>query len=231
MAWEGNPCLANERNTTQILLAMHKTTLLKTMVIDPDSRFHEAFSYYFSTYPEYSLCGIYRTAEEALEDYPSKQPDFILSEVQLPGITGVEAICEFRKKNPEARIIMVSAENNFDVIKESFKNGAVGYLTKPITKKRLHDALNAIRFEGAALSNDIAREIIQAFRRKSYSCFSDRENQIIEYLSQGATYKAIAEKLFVSPSTINFHIQNIYLKLDVNSKSEALEKLQQLDYA
>ena len=126
---------------------------------------------------------------------------------------------------------MVSAENNFEVIKQAFKNGAVGYLTKPITKKRLQDALSAIRFEGAALSNDIAKEIIHAFRRKSYSCFSQRENQIIEYLSQGATYKAIAEKLFVSASTINFHIQNIYLKLDVNSKSEALEKLQQLDYA
>jgi len=210
---------------------MHKTTLLKTMVIDPDPRFHEAFSYYFSTYPEFSLCGIYRTAEEALEDYPFKQPDFILSEVQLPGMTGIEGICEFRKKNPENRIIMISAENNFEVIKEAFKNGAVGYLTKPITKKRLQDALNAIRFEGAALSNDIAKEIIHAFRRKSYSCFSERENQIIEYLSQGATYKTIAEKLFVSASTINFHIQNIYLKLDVNSKSEALEKLQQLDYA
>lgn len=210
---------------------MHTTTLLKTMVIDPDPRFHESFAYYFSTYPEYGLCGIYRSVEEALEDYPSKRPDFVLSEVQLPGLTGVEGVCEFRKKNPEARIIMVSSENNFDIIKEAFKNGAVGYLTKPITKKRLLDALNAIRFEGAALSNDIAREIISAFRRKSYSCFSERENQIIEYLSQGATYRTIAEKLFVSPSTINFHIQNIYLKLDVNSKSEALEKLQHLDVA
>jgi DNA-binding NarL/FixJ family response regulator len=126
---------------------------------------------------------------------------------------------------------MVSGENDFEVIKKAFKYGASGYLTKPITKKRLKDALNSIRYEGAALSNDIARKIIQAFRRKSYDCFSERENEIIEYLSQGDTYKTIAEKLFVSPSTINFHIQNIYLKLDVNSKSEALQKLRALDYA
>ena len=210
---------------------MHKTTQVKTIVIDPDPRFHEAFAYYFSTYPEYQLCGIYRSVEDALGEYAVQQPDFILSEVHLPGISGVEGIREFRKNNPDARLIMVSSENNFETIKEAFKYGAVGYLTKPITKKRLLDALNAIRFEGAALSNDIAREIIHAFRRKSYSCFSERENEIIEYLCQGATYKTIAEKLFVSPSTINFHIQNIYLKLDVNSKSEALEKLQQLDYA
>lgn len=231
MARAGGACPEIERSTTQNLLAMHNTTRLRTMVIDPDPRLHEAFAYYFSTYRDYGLCGIYRTAEEALEDYRSEQPDFIISEVQLSGMSGLDGICEFRKMNPEARIIMVSDENNFEVIKRAFKNGAVGYLTKPITKDRLQDALNGIRFEGAALSNDIAKEIIHAFRRKSYSCFSERENQIIEYLSQGATYKAIAEKLFVSPSTINFHIQNIYLKLDVNSKSEALEKLQELDYA
>ena len=63
---------------------MHTTTPLKTIVIDPDPRFHESFAYYFSTYPEYGLCGIYRSVEEALEDYPSKKPDFVLSEVHLP---------------------------------------------------------------------------------------------------------------------------------------------------
>ena len=69
------------------------------------------------------------------------------------------------------------------------------------------------------------------FQRKSYASFSDRENQIIDYLGQGATYKTIADNLFVTPSTINFHIQNIYLKLNVNSKSEALSKLREMDYA
>lgn len=211
--------------------AMHTTTLLKTIVIDPDPRFHETYAYYFSTYPEYNLLGIYKSVEEALADYLEMTPDLILSETRLFPVSGVEGIAAFRKKDPEAKIIMVSEENDFETIKKAFKNGAVGYLTKPITKKRLKDALDSIRFEGAALSNDIARKIIHAFRRKSYSCFSQRENQIIEYLSQGATYKAIAEKLFVSPSTINFHIQNIYLKLDVNSKSEALQKLQELDFA
>ena len=69
------------------------------------------------------------------------------------------------------------------------------------------------------------------FQRKSYSAFSKRENQIIDYLCEGETYKTIADKLFVTPSAVNFHIQNIYLKLDVNSKSEALEKLRLLDCA
>jgi DNA-binding NarL/FixJ family response regulator len=82
--------------------------------------------------------------------------------------------------------------------------------------------------EGAAMSNDIVKKIIHNFHKKTFAFFSERENQIVDYLCQGATYKMIAQKLFVTPSAVNFHIQNIYLKLDVNSKSEALSKLEQL---
>jgi DNA-binding NarL/FixJ family response regulator len=201
------------------------------MVIDSDMRLMEAYPYFFNTYRDYSLCGIYASVQDALEDYKRLQPDIILSEAHLPDGSGIEAIVQFRKMNSEASIIMVSDENAFNQIKQAFKNGAVGYLTKPISKDRLQHALDSIKYEGAAISSDIARKVISTFRRKSYERFSERENEIIDLLSQGATYKMIAEKLFVTPSTVNFHIQNIYLKLDVNSKSEALKKLRELDYA
>ena len=105
---------------------MNTSTQLKTMVIDPNPRFHEAYSYYFSTYKEYTLYGIYRTVHDALSDFEADPPDFVVSETDLPDTSGVEGICEFRKKNPEARVIMVSEQNNFEVIKKAFKNGAVG---------------------------------------------------------------------------------------------------------
>ncbi|HSR61326.1 MAG TPA: response regulator transcription factor [Robiginitalea sp.] len=208
-----------------------KTTTLKVMVIDGDTRFLEAYPYYFSTYREYALAGIYTSVSEALDEYDQICPDIILSEVHLPGGSGIEAIAEIRKRNPQAKILMVSDENDFECIKKAFKMGATGYLTKPIGMKRLHQALDSVKYEGAALSNDIARQVISMFRRKWYREFSERENEIIDYLGQGMTYKMIADKLFVTPSTINFHIQNIYLKLDVNSKTEALEKLRALDMA
>jgi len=130
-----------------------------------------------------------------------------------------------------AMVIMVTYEDDFNGIKNAFKFGAEGYLTKPISKKALRHALNGIKHEGAAISNDIAKKIISMYRRKTYESFSERENQIIEFLGQGATYKAIADKLFVTTSTINFHIQNIYIKLNVNSKSEALKKIREMDAA
>jgi len=208
-----------------------KTSTLQVMVIDNDPKFHQTYRYYFHDYHDFTLIGVYTSAEDALEDYMRVRPDIVISEVNLPEITGIEAISAIRKLDPEASVLMVSDKNDFQTIKMAFKYGAAGYLTKPISVKRLLHALNSIKDEGAALSNDIVKKLIDTFRRKSYKFFSERENQIIEHLCQGDTYKTIANKLYVSTSTINFHIQNIYLKLDVNSKSEALNKIRQLDYA
>ncbi|MCK0145604.1 response regulator transcription factor [Arenibacter sp. F26102] len=208
-----------------------KSNVLKIIVIDNDLTFHEAYQYYFETYKDYSLEGIYVSVKDALLDYDNVLPDIIVSEVSMPDGCGIEGIGHFRKKDSKVKIIMVSAESDFEIVKKAFKNMANGYLTKPVGINSLHRALNAIKYEGATISNDIAKKIISMFQRKSYASFSERENEIIDYLSQGATYKTIANNLFVTPSTINFHIQNIYLKLNVNSKSEALNKLRELEHS
>ncbi|MGB5480721.1 MAG: response regulator transcription factor [Eudoraea sp.] len=206
-----------------------KSNILKIIVIDNDRLFHAAYKYYFETYQDYSLQGIYVSVEEALKEYDDLLPDIIVSEVSMPDVCGIQGIGMFRKKDPDVKIIMISAQKDFAIIKKAFKNQANGYLTKPVTKKRLYNALNSVKYEGATMSNDIVKAVISMFHRKSYNNFSERENQIIDYLCQGATYKLIADKLFVTTSTVNFHIQNIYLKLDVNSKSEALTKLQEME--
>lgn len=208
-----------------------KSNTPKIIVIDNDLLVHAAYKYYFEKYPDYALNGLYASVEAALQDYTNVLPDIIVSEVSMPDVGGIEGIRLFRKRDPEVKIIMISAENDIEVIKSAFKNMANGYLTKPISKKRLHHALDSVKYEGAIMSNDIARKVISMFQRKSFDFFSDRENQIVDYLCHGATYKMIADKLFVTPSAVNFHIQNIYLKLNVNSKSEALAKLEELEYA
>ncbi|WP_422079988.1 response regulator [Ulvibacterium sp.] len=204
---------------------------LKIIVIDHEQSFHTTYETYFGSFLEYALKGVYPTIKDALYAYNHLFPDVIFSEIELPDRCGIESIQLFRQKDPEVKIIMLSADNDFELIKKAFKHGANGYVTKPLNERSLFNALDAIQREGATLSNDIAKKIIAMFQRKSRQYFSERENQVIDYLCQGATYKTIAEKLFVTPSAVNFHIQNIYLKLDVNSKSEALSKLQELEYA
>ncbi|WP_276167000.1 response regulator transcription factor [Zobellia alginiliquefaciens] len=208
-----------------------ESNILKIIVIDNDVTSHESYETYFNSYSEYSLKGIYASVKDALAEYDDVSPDIIFSEVSLPEINGIEGIRLFRKKDPKVKIIMLSAQNNFDLVKKAFKNTANGYLSKPVTERALYNALDSIKSEGATMSNDIISQIISKFQRKSNEFFSERENQVIDYLCQGATYKTIAEKLFVTASAINFHVQNIYLKLDVNSKSEALRKLQELEYS
>jgi DNA-binding NarL/FixJ family response regulator len=182
-------------------------------------------------YLEYSLEQIYVSVEEALSDYGRLSPDIVFIEVFQKDECGIECIQRFRKKDTNVKIIMLGEQNDFELVKKAFKNTANGYLSKPVGERKLYSALDSIKNEGATMSNDIISLFITAFQRKSRKIFSERENQVIDLLCQGATYKSIAEKLFVTASAVNFHVQNIYLKLDVNSKSEALLKLQQLDYA
>jgi len=205
-----------------------KTKISKIIVIESDQTLHKAYVDYFEKFFEFSLEGIYSSTKEALKQFTKISPDIIVTEVSLDTISGIESIRYFKRKDWNVKVIMISAINDFEVIKKAFKYGANGYLTKPMDAEKLYYALNCVKEEGAVMSNDIVKKVIANFRRKSFELFSERENQIVDFLCKGATYKMIADKLFVTTSTVNFHIQNIYLKLDVNSKSEALSKIEQL---
>ena len=137
-----------------------ESNILKIIVIDNDVTSHESYEMYFSSYTEYSLKGIYTSVKEALADYDRISPDIIFSEVSLPEINGIEGIRLFRKKDPKVKIIMLSAQNNFDLVKKAFKNTANGYLSKPVTERALYNALDSIKSEGATMSNDIISQII-----------------------------------------------------------------------
>ncbi len=205
-----------------------ETQILRIVVIEEDKLQHQSYHHYFNNFPTYELVGIYTSANDALKAFNKVSPDIIISEVHLEDVSGLDAIKLFRRKDWNVKIIMISLINDFEIIKSAFKKGANGYLTKPMSEDKLLHALNCVRKDGATMSNDIVQQVVSNFHRKSYKFFSERENQIVDYLCKGATYRMIADKLFVTTSAVNFHIQNIYLKLDVNSKSEALIKLEQL---
>lgn len=205
-----------------------ETQILKIVVIEKDKLQHQSYQHYFNNFSTYDLVGIYTSANDALKALNKVSPDIIISEVDLEDVSGLDAIKLFRRKDWNVKIIMISLINDFEIIKSAFKKGANGYLTKPMSEDKLLHALNCVRKDGATMSNDIVQQVVSNFHRKSYQFFSERENQIVDYLCKGATYRMIADKLFVTTSAVNFHIQNIYLKLDVNSKSEALIKLEQL---
>ncbi|MDC6364903.1 MULTISPECIES: response regulator transcription factor [Flavobacteriaceae] len=206
-----------------------KTDPLKIAIIDSDVSLHLTYEAFFEDTLDYELCGIFKSVHEQLSHFGRTSPDVIISEISLPGLSGIDGISHLRKRNESVHILVMSQNNNFAQIKEAFKKGANGYLVKPLTAERLFNALDALQEHGLALEHEIVKKIVSSFRTKSFESFSKKENQIIELLTQGFTYKMIADRLCVTPSAVNFHIQNIYVKLNVNSKSEALEKLREME--
>lgn len=201
---------------------------MRIVVVDGILKMHQTYQSYFTHSADYELKACYTSFHDVLKHFGKDNPQILISEVSLQGISGIDGIERIKKKDPDIKIIVISHDTDFNTIKKAFKKGANGYLTKPVSQLRLLQALSSVQKDGAALSHDVAQKVIAMFRKTQYASLSKRENEIVEYLGQGATYKRIAERLFVTPSTVNFHIQNIYLKLNVNNKSEALEKLRML---
>ncbi|SHG25861.1 LuxR C-terminal-related transcriptional regulator [Flagellimonas flava] len=206
-----------------------KTSPLKIAIVDHDEKLHPLYRFYFSDHDEYELVGIHTSINRYMCHTSGNAIDIVVCEVQLTGLSGIDGIPYFHKKSNVPQILMTSQKCDFKIIKEAFKKGASGFLTKPLTKSRFFNALDELNEHGIALEHDVAKKIIHSFQSKSYERFSKKENQIIELLTQGYTYKMIADRLCVTPSAVNFHIQNIYVKLNVNSKAEALKKLQELE--
>ena len=200
-------------------------TPIHVMVLDHDPNTAKLCSTVFENMEDYDLVACSTSLREAVINEDRFPLDLLITETKVNGQSGLRYTNGIIQRKPEIKVLVVSSENDFELIKQAFKIGVHGYLTKPITPDRLQAALQTIAEEGTALSNDVSSKIISVFREKRYSMLSQRENQIIGYLGEGATYKDIAKKLFVTPSTVNFHLQNIYLKLNVKSKSEALQRL------
>ncbi len=210
-------------------LVIMKTNPLKIVIIDNDENLHPFYQLYFKDEPLYELVGIHTSVHKFISNSRRTNPDIVVSEINLPGISGIDGIQYFIEQNKSPKVLMISPKCNFEVIKEAFKMGADGFLSKPLNKNRFFHALEELHQHGVVLEHDVARKIIHSFQIKAFERFSKKENQIIELFTQGYTYKMIANKLCVTPSAINFHIQNIYVKLNVNSKSEALKKLQEME--
>ena len=202
---------------------------MNVMLVDHDPSTEKLCATFFEQTFDYQLVAVSRSFREALPNFSKYKPDLIISETRIDGTSGLNTVDLFLQKEPGLKVLIASSENDFERIKQAFKVGVTGYLTKPLTDERLKSALKTIQEDGTPLSNDVSNKIVSAFRKKKYIQLSTRENEIAAFLEQGATYKDIARKLFITPSTVNFHLQNIYVKLNVNSKSEALEKLRLME--
>jgi DNA-binding NarL/FixJ family response regulator len=159
--------------------------------------------------------------------------DVILMDIEMPVINGIEATRIVKQKYPQLKIIMLTAFDNDENIFNAIKAGADGYLLKEINPKDLYDGIKETLNGGAAMNPSIALKTLKLLRNpidiqnprdQEVISLSKREVEVLEQLSKGLSYTAIADNLFLSPSTVRKHIENIYKKLQVHSKIEAVQK-------
>lgn len=197
----------------------------KVVIIEDNIPLREGFAEVIKATDNFELTNCYSNCEEAIERLQYDNADIFLMDIELPGMNGVEGTKRIKKELPKVHIIMVTVFENSDMVFEALCSGASGYLTKSISPEELQDALNECVAGGAPMSIKIAKMVVSSFQVKPSKIeLSPREKEVLSLLSQGNTYDSIAEQLFISRNTIKFHLKNIYIKLQVNSNIEAVQK-------
>lgn len=173
--------------------------------------------------------GQFASGEEAVAKLPALKPRVVLMDINLPGMDGVECVRQIAGKMPNTHIVMLTVHEDTDAIFNSLAAGASGYLLKPARASELLAAIRDVFSGGAPMTAYIARKVVQSFKRAPATATEDerlspRENEILELLAQGLAYKEIADRLTVSYSTVRTHIERIYAKLHVHSRSHAVAK-------
>ena len=174
--------------------------------------------------------GAFANCDDIIYNLKKTMPQVVLMDIQMPGMSGIEGVKIIKENFPEIKVIMQTVVEDDDKIFASICSGASGYLLKNTTPARLLQAIVEVYEGGAPMTPAIAQKVLDKFRRQSpvsskeLNDLSVRENEILECLVEGMSYKMIAASCKISIDTVRFHIRNIYEKLHVHSKSEAVSK-------
>lgn len=171
----------------------------------------------------------FSSAEEAIKILPLNCPDVVLMDIDLPGINGIECIKVLKEQCDATQYMMLTVYEDDEKIFRSLEAGATGYMLKKTPPLQLVEAIKDLSSGGSPMNAQIARKVVASFNKpkpnKAAEELTKRELELLELLSKGYRYKEIADKLFISQDTVRTHIRNIYIKLQVNSKIEAINKV------
>jgi len=184
---------------------------------------------FISLSQDFKVVDTFKTAEEAAYDLPKLKPDIVIMDINLPGMNGIECIRQVKDKTPGTQFMMFTVYENDEKVFEALKAGASGYLLKNTGLVQLIESLKELYNGGSPMSANIARKLVTLFRSEqkeiaNLEVLSNRENEILQFLSTGLLYKEIAEQLSISVSTVRQHIHHIYEKLHVQNRTEAINK-------
>ncbi|MCC6396208.1 MAG: response regulator transcription factor [Bacteroidetes bacterium] len=206
----------------------HEAAVTTVVVVEDRKRIRETVVELINTSGGLKCVGAYGSCEALLEELDDAHPDVILMDIGLPGMSGIEGVKAIKARHADIDILMHTVYDDDEKIFRSILAGASGYVLKNVESDELIRAIREIRI-GAPMSASIARRLLEMVRGKEAKPADEwnltpRETDILQWLVEGLSYKKIAEKLFISPLTVQSHIKKVYEKLQVHSKSAAVSK-------
>ena len=199
-------------------------------IVEDDEDIRNSLVEIISSSAELNCIASFPNAEEFTEAFKHLNMDVVLMDINLPGISGIEAVSILKKQKPSVQFLMCTSYNEPEKTFDSLCAGATGYLLKNSTPEKIFEAIKEIHAGGSPMSPQIARLVVNTFgqqkkKKTLLESFSQREQEILTLLSKGFQYKEIADKLSLSLETIRTYVRNIYEKLQVHSRTDAVNKV------
>ena len=199
--------------------------MIEISIIEDDKEIRESLAILIEGTEGFTCISHYGSCEDALESIENDAPDVILMDINFPGMTGIEGKKLIKQKLQKTEIIMLTISDDDNDVFNSLCAGACGYLRKNTPPVKILESIKEAVDGGAPMSMEIAKLVVGSFRKKTQSTdLTNREKEVLKNLCDGYSYKKISEELFIDINTVKFHIRNIYHKLEVNSKGEAIAK-------
>lgn len=203
---------------------------LRISIVEDDQLTRETLVKVINSSPQYECIAAYGSAEEALREIPGHLPDVILMDIELPGKSGIECTAALKTAHPGLQILIVTTYDDSELIFNALRSGADGYLLKRSRPAAILRAIAEVHRGGAPMSTNIARLVVSHFYPNKkitgeLETLSPREREVLEQLAKGSLYKEVADLLGISMSTVNSHVESIYRKLHVQTRTEAVLKL------
>lgn len=196
-------------------------------IVEDNSDLREAMSMMIQFTSNYKLVASYENAEVAIENFSNLIPDAVLMDINLPGNSGIDCVSKLKKTNPSTLFLMCTSYEDEDKIFKSLQAGASGYILKTDGPAKIISALDDLFDGGSPMSSSIARKVVASFSKmesenKVIESLTSREHEILDLVAKGQMNKEVAITLDISSATVKKHIQNIYEKLHVNTRVEAV---------
>lgn len=197
---------------------------ISVSIVEDNEEIRKTIALIIDRTPGFNCKHTFENAETAIKEIHNLDVDVVLMDIDLPGISGINGMVKIKEKCPEIDFIMLTIHKDSETVFQSLCSGASGYLVKETPPAELLRSIREVYGGGAPMSSSIARKVIDSFHRKVENPLSEREMELLQSLCDGLNYKAIAEDKFISPETVKSHIKNIYRKLEVNNRAEAVSK-------